>query len=266
MFRRNLPGIVTLFAVAVAAAASRASDAGLVTSRARPSIEYRLERAPADRSTFNRRFTTAQRAVLEKINRADESHLARLKQLVVPSVWVDELEYSPFAVTYSPGAHLPKLLVVDLFAQAFAGYERGVLVRWGPVSSGRDRGATPNGLFYLTWRSRGHRSTVNPEWFMEWYFNFDNIAGLSLHEYELPGRPASHGCVRLLERDARWLYAWGDGWTLRENGEVATHGTPLLILNEYPFDSSPPWRDLTFVAAGVRLPERLPGPIAPPFR
>jgi hypothetical protein len=36
-----------------------------------------------------------------------------------------------------------KLLVVDQRGQAFAAYEHGSLVRWGPVSSGRAPMATP---------------------------------------------------------------------------------------------------------------------------
>ena len=261
MYRRypfRLAAVVTLVIVE---AATPGADAERVTSRSPISIEYRLERLPPHTSHLDERFTRDQWAIIEKLNRADASHLVGLEQLVVPTVWLDELAYSPFPSTYAPAAHLPKLLVVDLFAQAFAGYERGSLVQWGPVSTGRDRGATPSGLFFLTWRSRGRHSTVNPEWFMEWYFNFDNRNGLSLHAYDLPGRPASHGCIRLLERDARWLYAWGEGWTLHENGDAAERGTPLLILGAYPFGSPPPWRNLAFVQAGVRLPERLPASI-----
>jgi len=38
-----------------------------------------------------------------------------------------------------------------------------------------------------------------------------NKRGHSFHQYELPGHPASHGCIRLLERDATWIYDWGKG-------------------------------------------------------
>lgn len=257
--------IATLFGLTVIAAAALASDAGL-TTRAGPSIEYQLERASADKSSLIERFTTNQRAVLEKLNRADASHLAGLNHLVVPTLWLDELEYTPFPWTYPPSAAHPKLLIVDLSAQAFVAYEHGALVQWGPVSSGGRASATPKGLFHLTWRSRGHHSSVNPQWFMEWYFNFDNVQGLALHSYALPGRPASHGCIRLLERDAQWLHAWGEGWTRHDNGAIARRGTPLLIVGEYAFDSPPPWRDLTYIARGIRLPETLPLSTEQPLR
>jgi hypothetical protein len=90
---------------------------------------------------------------------------------------------------------------------------------------------------------------------MPWYFNFQNQRGLSLHEYALPGLPASHACVRLLERDARWLYDWGGGWTLDERGwTVLEHGTPLLIVGCYDFDRPPPWRVTFHGAASLTLP------------
>jgi hypothetical protein len=87
---------------------------------------------------------------------------------------------------------------------------------------------------------------------MPLYFNFDNDRGLAFHQFALPGRPASHACVRLLERDARWLYDWGRGWTLdaREQNVVAP-GTPVVISGAYDFTRRPPWRDPDAVRRGI---------------
>ena len=93
--------------------------------------------------------------------------------------------------------------------QVFGAYETGRLAYWGPVSTGRAETPTPSGLFHLTWKAKSRRSTDNAEWILNWYFNFINSRGVSFHEFELPGRPASHACVRLLPRDAQWLYALG---------------------------------------------------------
>jgi hypothetical protein len=177
----------------------------------------------------------------------------------VPSVWTDsELPYSPFPPTYPAAEELPKLLVIDQAAQAFAAYDNGRLVRWGPVSSGQRTHATPSGVFHLNWRSRGRLSTVNPRWYLRGYFNFDNTGGLALHAYELPGYPASHGCIRLLPRDAIWIHDWGDGWTLDRRGEIFERGTPLLIVGQYDFDAPPPWRSLEYLSQGIRLADTLP--------
>jgi hypothetical protein len=208
-------------------------------------IEYRVEPRAATGADLRVRFTPAQLAILEKLNRADVVHLGRLEQLVVPMVWTKELRYAPFDLRYSAAPQLPKLLVVDQRSQAFAAYETGRLVRWGPVSTGQRASPTPSGFFHLNWRSFGRRSTVNPKWFMKWYFNFDNAGGHALHSYALPGRPASHGCIRLLERDAIWIYDWGEG------------GTPLLVVGRYDFIRLPPWRSLEHLAHGIDLPPDL---------
>jgi hypothetical protein len=217
-------------------------DAAPANLRPGTAIAYRIEPRDAAQDPAAR-FSASQLATLEKLNRADVKRLRRLKMLVVPAEWYDDdLRYSPFPLAYAAAGATRKLVIVSLTMQAFAAYEDGRLVRWGPVSSGRRPGLTPSGLFRLNWRSRARHSTVNPDWYMEWYFNFDNGGGLALHAYALPGYPASHGCIRLLERDAMWLYEWGEP------------GTPLHIAGLYAFAAPPPWRSIEQLAEGVDLP------------
>jgi hypothetical protein len=218
---------------------------------------YRAERGPGDAKELHARFSADQIGTLEALNRVDAAHLSSLKELIVPDAWHADLRlFSPFPSRIDGGGmNFPKLLIVHQPGQAFAAYENGHLVRWGPVSTGRALSPTPQGLFHLNWRSPGRHSTVNPRWFMPWYFNFENKRGLSFHEYALPGRPASHACVRLLERDARWLYEWGDGWTLDNRGwEVLAQGTPVLIVGCYAFGGDPLWRSVEWLASGIELP------------
>ena len=59
----------------------------------------------------------------------------------------------------------------------------------------------------------------------------------------------------MLEREARWLYDWGETWILDEHGwNVLDLGTPVLILNCCEFDQPPPWRSTDWLAVGVQLP------------
>lgn len=207
-----------------------------------PSIpEYRLDPAPEDVAGHYGRERVP---LLEKLNRADRDHLVLLDTLVVPERWDEpELSHSPLPDTL-PGPEVDgRVLVVHAPFQVFGAYEEGRLKRWGPVSSGRREYPTPSGLFHLTWRDPGRYSTVEPDFFMEWYFNFHERRGLAFHKGPLPGRPASRACVRLLERDARWLYSWGEGWVLDEKGDVDERGTPVRILGAYDFDAPPPWLD-----------------------
>jgi lipoprotein-anchoring transpeptidase ErfK/SrfK len=167
-------------------------------------IQYRIEGGPL--RELAERFKPQELALLEKLNRADVKHLSRLESIVVPSEWRDEADYSPFPREYAAAAAMPKLLIVDQPSQAFAAYEFGQLVRWGPTSTGRQAKPTPGGRFHLNWRARTRTSTLSGEWRLNWYFNFHNTRGLAFHEFDLPGVPASHACVRLLARDAMWIY------------------------------------------------------------
>ena len=220
-----------------------------------PTPKLRLVPAPAGIEQLQCAYDGTQLALLEKLNRCDWQKLAGMKEMVAPEFWdYQESAYSPLTEAPEWAKNLGKVLVVHQPSQAFAAYENGCLVRWGPVSTGAKRSPTPEGVFNLNWKSRGRHSTVNRDWFLRWYYNFQNRSGRSFHEYELPGRPASHGCVRMLGRDAQWLYEWGDSWRLDDRGwNVEDPGTPVLILGQYNHGGPAPWRSAEFVASESRL-------------
>ncbi len=221
-------------------------------------IDYRLEALTEANRNLASRFGGPELALLEKLNRADARHLFRLTQLIVPSSWRPELDHSPFPSTYSAAGATPTLIVVDQPSQAFAAYEYGQQVHWGPVSSGRQARPTPSGLYHLNWRARTRTSTLSGEWRLHWYFNFHNRRGLAFHEFDLPGVPQSHACVRLLARDAQWIYNWGVSWTLDAKGQLQTTGTPVVILGNYVFGSLPPWQTTDYWSKKIALPVVLP--------
>ncbi len=220
-FRRFLIVAVVAAAAPVIAQAPTPVAAVLVTYHVEPQVAGELPK----------RFSPSQLAVLEKINRRDIEHLARLTELIVPDTWPDEeLAYSPLPAVWPWAEMHPKAIVVHQPAQVFGAYEYGRLVRWGPVSTGRKETATPAGSYNLTWKSKSRRSTDNDAWLLKWYFNFINSRGVSFHEFDLPGHPASHACVRLLTRDAMWLYEWGEQWVLSpDRRTVTTPGTPIVV-------------------------------------
>ncbi len=228
---------------------------------------YRFESLPKTSAELARRFTPAQIDILEMLNRRDRGHLLRLDPptpgLLVAATWsADPLAYSPFPQTWPAAESHPKAIVVHQAMQAFGAYEKGRLVRWGPVSTGRKETATPEGAFNLTWKARSRRSTDNEDWLLEWYFNFVNERGVSFHLFDLPGYPASHACVRLLLRDAQWLYGWGEQWSLDDDRrELMMPGTPVLILGAYPFGAPPAWLSLDALSTPLALPS---GPVFQP--
>lgn len=170
-------------------------------------------------------------AALLAANRVDAAHVARLDTLIVPPAGRTLLELSPFPRMLAFADTLPTLLLVSARIQAFAAYDSGRLVRWGPVSTGGPSSPTSPGLYRPNWKARRHVSSADPAWIMPWCVNLDDRVGTALHAYTLPGRPVSHCCIRLLESDARWIHDW-----------IVVRVTPVAVLDAYRFDAPPPWR------------------------
>jgi hypothetical protein len=238
----------------------------VVESLAAAQQRFSIQPVPKSEKELRSGFTTEQIDILEKLNRRDREHLIRTDPpspgIVVPAVWEsDELAYSPLPREWPAAEAHVKYLVVHQPLQVFGAYELGKLVRWGPVSSGRKETPTPSGTFNLTWRSRKRTSTDNDAWVLEWYFNFVNSRGISFHQFDLPGYAASHACVRLLQRDAQWIYGWGDQWTLSaDKRSVEVPGTPVLVIGAFGHGDVPPWTSLATLAASIELPPSVPPP------
>jgi len=96
----------------------------------------------------------------------------------------------------------------------FAGaYEGGELVASYPMSSGKEGFRTPTGNYGVTKKDEDHVSSKYPEpdggWPMPWALRFKGTL-YWMHGGDLPGYPASHGCVRLFPRDAEALFSWAE--------------------------------------------------------
>jgi hypothetical protein len=203
---------------------------------------------------FIKSLSPAERDIIFRLNRVDAASYKRLDTMIIP----ERIDTSWMAYAIFP-AELPilkdvhKMVFFAYYPEAFAAYENGRLVRWGPNSMGKKATPTPTGLFSANWKAREAISTVNDEWKLKWNFNVWNKGGVGWHQYQLPGYPASHSCMRLLESDAYWLYNWTDMWILK-NGELAAQGTPVIIFGRYPFGKSKPWWSLVQDPAALNIP------------
>lgn len=248
--RRRSTAIFTLFLVGGGATGLAGADRG------DPEPGYRVVpiHAGADLATLHSELGDEGMMLVHKLNRRDGGHIGPGNVLVVPEDPGSALDHSPFPAELPRTAALPKLVLVSLRVQAFAAYEHGRQVLWGPVSSGNERHPTPPTLYHASWRSPRRASSLNPAWIMRWYLNIHTTMGLGLHQYALPGEPASRGCVRLLQDDAVWLYNWADLSVPADDGRLAAaFGTPVVIFGDYDYEAAPPWMSLATDPAAGRV-------------
>ncbi len=86
------------------------------------------------------------------------------------------------------------------------------------ISSGAG-GRTPSGAFRVYRKERMSWSVPFSTW-MPWASYF--TGGIAFHAYpSVPAYPASHGCVRMMARDAPLMYAF------------ATYGTPVDVVRDF---------------------------------
>jgi hypothetical protein len=179
------------------------------------------------------------------LNRMDESNLVKADSILIPTDFSGDIAYyMPFPLEVSSLEEINKIILFSYKTQSFAAYENGVLTYVGPTSLGREKDKTPTGLFFTNWKAEQTTSTFNDEWELKWNFNIANKLGIGFHQYELPGYPASHSCLRLLESDAKLLYSWADQWVLENDQKVKLKGTPVIVFGEYDFEGAKPWLQL----------------------
>jgi hypothetical protein len=197
------------------------------------------------------------RYLILALNRLDNRNLPKNDSLIIPdTILTDFLKYSPFPSSIESINDIKKILFISRKIQAFAGYEFGELVKWGPTSTGKKSTPTPTGLYHTNWKSKLTISTVNKEWLLPWAFNLDNFQGISVHEFDMPGFPASHACARLLQPDAEWFYYWAEQWILTpDESKIIAHGTPVIIFDDYDFESFQPWKNLIENSDTARITE-----------
>ncbi|MFN8011912.1 MAG: L,D-transpeptidase [Holophagaceae bacterium] len=210
--------------------------------------------APKDLLELQARLGPDRSAEVLKLNRVDLAHARKGDSLVLPPEGVDWMALSPFPAAWPDVADQPKLLLVSLRLQAWAAYEGGRLVRWGPTSTGRKKSPTPIGLYHTNWCQKSRTSTFNDEWELTWYINIHNASGISMHQYELPGYPASHACARLAPDDAEWIWRWCASWKLtKDERKVLQEGTPVVVFGEYGFGRPKPWKEAPEHPEAARL-------------
>jgi hypothetical protein len=99
----------------------------------------------------------------------------------------------------------PVLIIISLVNQRAITYRNGVPIGVSTVSTGKPGHETPTGLFTILQKHVDHKSNLYDDAPMP-YMQRLTWSGVALHGGNLPGYPASHGCIRLPLGFARLLY------------------------------------------------------------
>jgi len=174
--------------------------------------------------------------LVARFNRVDRRHVYPGMTIKVPDNMDDIRNYSPLPQFYEPAKRNDKYILVSLTEQWLGAYEFGKLKFSNPAATGRTGFETPTGIFRILARDKNHTSSLyktenDEEQYpmdnaMQFYIAPDNV-GYWLHARDLPGRPASHGCIGLFDEemqsrmfdtpekpvlmDSQKLYAWAVG-------------------------------------------------------
>jgi hypothetical protein len=138
-----------------------------------------------------------------------------------PSVLEKAARLSPGQFFWHPKAAStgPVFMVIDLTRQRALVYRDGVPIAASTVSTGSKGRETPTGVFTILQKAVVHRSNTYDDAPMP-YMQRLTSKGVAMHAGNLPGYPASHGCIRLPKAFAKLLYG------------VTELGTPVMITDE----------------------------------
>lgn len=171
-----------------------------------------------------------------RFNRVDRRHVYPGMTIKVPDNMADIRGYTPLPRKYQPASRHEKYILVDITEQWLGAYEYGKLVFSTPAATGKATTETPAGIFRISTRDLNHTSslykTANDEEqypmdnALRFYIGPDNVS-YWLHARDIPGRPASHGCIGLYDeemqkrvfgtplqpvlKDSQKLYNWAAG-------------------------------------------------------
>ncbi len=168
-----------------------------------------------------------------RFNRIDRRHAQAGRSIKVPKQLYDLQAFTPLPLSYPSAEFDEQFILIDLSEQFLGAYEYGSLRFAMPIASGEVKNPTPVGQFRLTAAHRAHESCLymiegtNRPYPMNYALRFYiNREGVSywIHGRDLPGYPASHGCIGLYDElmqkeqygipnepelnDAKRLYEW----------------------------------------------------------
>lgn len=171
-----------------------------------------------------------------RFNRIDRRHVYPGMTIKVPDDMAACRTYTPLPAEYEPAKRHDKYILLDITEQWIGAYEYGKLKFSAPAATGAAGHETPAGIYRIDARDKNHTSSLYKtedqsaqypmDNAMRFHVGADNVS-YWIHARDLPGKPASHGCVGLYDEgmqnrvygspvdplliDSQKLYAWAVG-------------------------------------------------------
>lgn len=163
---------------------------------------------------------TGQEDAVTRLLQAGANKNAQTSRHKTTAIWLAGKNHHPAIVQIllgkSPRPQDQRIrLRVKLSEQKVFLLEHGEVTDSAPISSGKKGFATPKGTFVVTNKYRHWKSTIYDNAPMPFFMRL-NCSDFGLHAGNLPGYPASHGCIRMPEAKAATFFSRVDIGTLVE--------------------------------------------------
>ena len=139
-------------------------------------------------------------ALAQGAKESAELAFAKQAEKLKPGEWVWKEEIAPDG---------PVLVYVDLGRQLATVYRNGVRIAVSTISSGKPGYSTPTGVFTILEKNVEHYSRTYDNAPMPYQQRL-TWKGVAMHAGNLPGYPASHGCIRLPMEFAKKMFTVTD--------------------------------------------------------
>ena len=265
-------GVAIIAAIAVVNPKSTADPAASPEDRAQEDLsrfEYPSQIGIRWKAHFVRPQDSIERlfgkdwVLVARFNRIDRRHVYPGMTIKVPENMEEIRNYNPLPDVYEPARKSVKYIYLNVTEQWLGAYEYGKLVFSMPAATGIEGHLAPTGLFKAEAFHRRHTSSLyktakgDAQYPMDYAIRFlidkDKVS-YWIHARDLPGRPASHGCIGVFDEamqhrvygvpdeplldDAKKLYAWtiGEALYAEDDGtqRLLPDGPPLEIAGELP--------------------------------
>ena len=149
-------------------------------------------------------------STVARFNRIDRRHVYPGMTIKAPVDLASARIYTPMPAEYEPAKKHDKYVLINLAEQWLGAYEYGKLKFSMPAATGAAGHETPTGIFRVDARHQTHTSSLYKTEDQTAQYPMDNAIRFHvgaynvsywIHARDLPGKPASHGCVGLYDEE-----------------------------------------------------------------